>query len=211
MALLAFVLEPLAAQSPESILERSPYSQEEQQQIRLIFEYAGEIDLPIDLLTPRLVEGIAKRVSAGRLVTALELEVTRLVTVRELLEDVEADELLADDAIWARAANLLAIDVDGSTVQTLALASHASDPASFRPASALLVSLIDWGVEEGAATALATASAASALDPDEYPVVLDLLIAGRARRFEVDEMTEALLDALPEVRSSRELRRRVPW
>lgn len=208
--LLVLVSWSARAYSLASLLDQATFSQPERDEVVEVFETAGEAGIREELLLPRLAEGIAKRVPAARIAARLRSEVIQLLEAKSLLMEVEARELLESDAIWARAANLLDAGVGEESVQALAIAAVAR-PETFRPASALLVSMIEWGLDEPDAAAVAAATVASELDTSEYPVVLDLLIEGRVRRAEVDEMVRLLLEELPEAESTRELRRSLRW
>lgn len=197
-------------QSLDSLLDRAPFTPEAEEEIVRIFEVAKEARVPEELLRPRLAEGIAKRVPAGRIVTALTGEVTALLEARSLLLEVDAEALLADTAAWARTANLMTTEVSDKSIQLLAVACSERTEA-YRPAGTLLLSMLEWGLEEQDAVALTLGSVASGLDPDDYPVVLDVLIRGRLRRAEISDMVDVLKDLLPEVDSPRELHRSVRW
>lgn len=211
LAALFFLSGALApAQSLDSVLADTSFTPDEQTQIETVFDLAREAGVPDELLLPRLTEGIAKRVPADRLADALEGEVSSLLEVRLLLAEVEAEELLEDAMNWARTAILLKADVEESAVQVLASAAI-EHHQNYRPASTLMMSLIDWGLDHQRAAALAGATVSSQIDPDQYPVVLDVLIRGRLRRVDLDEMVEALLETLPTVASTRELIRATRW
>lgn len=208
LLLLVIAGAPVAAQSLDDLLDRSAFSATDRQEIVELFATADAARVPEDLLLPRLAEGVAKRVPPARILAALRNEVRSLLDARAFLREIDADLLLDDAASWARTANLLDADIDEDAVALLARAA-AQRPRSFRPASALLVSLLEWGVQETDATALAAAAVGSAIDPSDYPVVVDILAEGRIQRIDVASIVERLLEKLPEARSARSLRRSV--
>jgi hypothetical protein len=195
------------ADTLHSVLGRSGYGSPDQNAIRQLFAEADEAGVPEELLLPRLAEGVAKRVPAARLREALRLHVDGLLVARELLIEAGAHSISAEPASWARAANLLNAGMSSASIRELAAAASETRLESFRPASALLVSLIDWGLAEAAALRLAVAVTRSVLAPDEYAMVIDLLVEGRTRRVDPEEMAERLIQLLPRIRSANDLRR----
>jgi hypothetical protein len=208
--LLVIAGDTAFAQSLDSVLERSSFSESERAQIHELFATAEQAGIPEDLLLPRLAEGIAKKVPAQRIAATLRREIADLVEARSVLVAVEAEELVAEAATWARAANLLDAGLGEESIRSLAIAA-VPRTQTFRPASTLLVSLMEWGLSEIDATALAAAAASSELAPEAYAVVLDLLIEGRVQRLDLRETVQSLLDQIPNASSARELRRAVPW
>lgn len=196
------------AQDLDSVLARASYSQPERAAIRRRIELAEARGIDPELLLPRVAEGVAKRAPAELLEEAVASEITRLEAARDLIVESDAAGLVADRPSWLRAANLLDAGFRSETVRRLARAS-ADRIEAFRPGSLLLTLLTEWGLDETAAATLAAATIDSRLATEEFPGLLDLLIAGRARRITPADMTRRLLDALPHVRNLRGLRRAV--
>lgn len=199
---------PAGAQSLDELLERGVFSRADREEVAELFASAEAAGVPEDLLLPRLAEGVAKRVPSARILAALRGEVSSLLDARAFLREIDADRLLDNMASWARTAHLLDAEIDEDAVAVLARTA-ADRPEAFRPASALLVSLVDWGLQETEATALAAAAVVSGIDPSDYPVVVDILAEGRIQRIDVADTVERLLETLPEATSARSLRRSV--
>lgn len=205
--LLAAVL-PLRAQSLESVLSRSRFSPEVQGEISRQFREAGRHGIPVELLLPRLEEGIAKKVTAGRLLAALEREQDLLLQARGLLLGLDGGErLLEDRASWERAANLLAGGYSAGEVAELARTglSRAED---FRPAASLYVSLRGWGLSSGQALELVRGLLASPISGERFPGIMEILIEGRRLRLPPETLIRRLVEQLPEARTIEELRRK---
>lgn len=196
------------AEDLDSLLERSRYSVEEREEFAELFADSEAAGIPNELLTLRLAEGIAKRVPAARVRAVLQGEIAQLLTARTLLLEAEAELLLVDPSTWARAANLLDAGITPESVERLARGS-ADRLEAFRPASMLLVSLVEWGLEEPQAAELCASIASSLIHPEEFPVILDVLIEGRLNRVGPEEMAQRILEVLPDVQSARELHRSV--
>ena len=208
LLLLLVVGTPLAAQSLDELVERGSFSPEQREEVADLFADAEAAGVPTELLLPRLAEGLAKRVPSARILAALRDRVSSLLDARVFLREIDAYGLLADPASWARTANLLDAQLDEGAVAVVARAA-AERPATFRPATALLASLVEWGLDETEATALSAATAVSDIDPADYPVVVDILAEGRVLRIDVADIVERLLETLPEATSARSLRRSV--
>ncbi len=210
-ALAVFLLVailPLRAQNLESVLSRSRYSPEVQGEISRQFREAGRHGIPVELLLPRLEEGIAKKVSAGRLLAALVREQDLLLQARGLLSGLDGGErLLQDQASWARAENLLAGGYSGDEVAELARASL-SRAGDFRPAASLYASLRGWGLSSGQALELVRGLLASPLSGERFPGIMEILIAGRRLRLPPETLIRRLLEQLPEARTIEELRQK---
>ncbi|MFW5689443.1 MAG: hypothetical protein ACOC1U_07720 [Spirochaetota bacterium] len=209
-ALLLVLLAPVLTfpQSIGSMLDRAGFSPANREAIQAVIDLAEEEDVPRELLVPRLAEGIAKRVPPERIARAMRGELAGLVAARRMLVEIGAGSLLDDQAVWARTANLLDARVRDESIAAIARAA-VEEPEAFRPATALLVSLTDWGLEDADAASLAVAAIASGLEGGSFPVVLELLIETRAARREIPEMVELLREALPNASSARSLRRAV--
>ena len=206
MALLMAGSRVAVGQSLDSLLERSSFSERERTEVINAVERAVEARVPVELLLPRVAEAIAKRVSVDGIVASVERDRAMFVESRRLLLDVGAGELVSNHATWARTANLLRAGVPAFAVQRLA-GAVSTRPELFRPASILLVSLYDWGISADDAADLASATTQSVLSPEQYPIVLDLLIGARSRRIPLRDAVELLIDSLPVATSLREIRR----
>lgn len=206
-AVLLVAAQPALAESVEQVLEASGYSTSHSNAIGAIFEEARREGVPTELLLPRLQEGLAKRVPASRVAQALEADLGNLIRARSVLNEVPGGNRFLDDSgRWARAANLLAAGRRESEVKALATAS-ASRPEAFRPASALYVSVIHWGLDEPAALALVQAAVDSSLSTSAFPGIAELIAEGRRKRIRPSQLVERLVVGLGQSANLEELRR----
>lgn len=204
---LAAVL-PLAGQSPEGVLSRSRYSPAEREEVGRLFREAERQEIPVELLLPRLEEGIAKKVPAGRLLAALRREQDLLLEARSLLLELEGGVKLAEDrASWARTANLLAAGYGRGEVRELAGASLARI-GDFRAAAALYVSLRGWGLPSGPALDITRELLASPIPGERFPGIMELFVEGRRLRLPPEILSQRLLQYLPEAKTVEELRQK---
>ena len=210
-ALIVFFLAavlPLSGQSLEGVLSRSRYSLEERTVIRGQLLEAERQGIPIELLLPRLEEGVAKKAPLDRLLAALSRERELLLLARGLLMELEGGAKLAEDrACWARAANLLAGGYDGAEVRELARASLAR-PQDFRPAASLYVSLRGWGLPSSQGLDIVRLLLASPIPGRRFAGIMELFIEGRRLRLPPDVLSRRLLEQLPEVKTIEELRQK---
>jgi hypothetical protein len=205
---LLLAILPLRAQSLEGVLSRSRYSPQVQAEISGEFREAEKQGIPLELLLPRLEEGIAKKVSSGRLLAALQREQDLLLQARGLLLGLDGgSRLLEDQASWARAANLLAGGYSAGEVAELARSSL-SRAEDFRPATSLYVSLRGWGLASGQALELVRGLLASSISGERFPGIMEILIEGRRLRIAPETLVRRLLEQLPEARTIEELRQR---
>ncbi len=210
-AVISFVLAAawLSAEDLESALLRSRYPAETREEIRSIFAAARREGIPEPLMLPRLEEGMAKRVSPGLLLSVLRREREGLLEARRLLLSVEGGKaLLADPASWARTANLLAGSWSPGVVRALASASR-TRPEGYRDATSLYVSLVEWGLDAEVSLQLVRSLLISSLPAESFPGVLDLLIEGRRRRIDPEELAARIQGQLERVDSLRGLEERI--
>ena len=196
---------PIYAQSVESALERSGYSQTHRNSIISFFAEAEQSEIPTDLLLPKLEEGIAKGIPAPRVLGALMKEVDNLLRTRALmLRSEEGRRLLADPASWARAANLLSVGVGEDEIEQL-IALCGARIQGFRPASYLYVAVVEWGLPGDTSLDLIGALLSSSIPPDSYMGIMDLLTIGRRRRIAPEELVQRIQQHLGRAKSIKEL------
>jgi hypothetical protein len=196
---------PIGAQSVESALARSRYSEAQKDTIIHLFTQAEDSGIPAGLLLPKLEEGIAKGVPASRMVQALRRELQHLEQARALLLQSSAEKYwLSDTAFWARTANLVAVGVsDGEIERLIELCTR--HPEGYRPATYLYVAIQDWGLDREPAFDLIGSLLASSIPPDSYMGVLDLLAGGRRRRIPPEELVQRIRENLEHVTSIKDL------
>jgi len=196
---------PVCAQSVESALNRSGYSQDHKDTIIIFFAEVEESDIPADLLVPKLEEGIAKGIPASRVLGALRREAENLGRARALmLRSEEGKRLLADPASWARTANLVAVGASTEEIEELiALCNRRSE--CFRPATYLYVAALQWGLASETALDLIGAVVVSSIPPDSYMGVMDLLAGGRRRRIPPEQLVPRIQRHLEHANSIKEL------
>ena len=196
---------PICAQSVESALARSGYSEAQKDSIVTFFEETEDSDIPAELLLPKLEEGIAKGIPAPRVLGALRREAENLRRTRALMLRSDGGELLlADPASWARTANLLAVGVPEEEIgELIALCNRRIE--GFRPATYLYVAVLEWGLAREPALDLIGALLASSIPPENYMGVMDLLASGRRRRIAPEELVQRIQRHLDHVNSIKEL------
>jgi hypothetical protein len=196
---------PVSAQSVESALARSGYSQRHKDSIVAFFAEMKDADIPDALLLPKLEEGIAKGIPAPRVLGALMKEAGHLRRSRALmLRSQEGKLLLADPATWARTANLLAVGVSEEEIQEL-IALCSSRTEGYRPATYLYVAVLQWGLARMSALDLIDALLASSIPPESYMGLMDLLAGGRRRRIAPEELVQRIRLHLEHAESLKEL------
>ena len=190
-------------------LEESRYNPTERKEIEEVFSKAADSGIGVELLLPRVREAEAKQVAAGRLITALQLEIKRLEDAREILLETGTYEiLLFDNAGWERTANLIAWKATRKEIQTLA-AACAESVNIYLKTSYLFTSLVEWGLERELSLDLVTAVAGSKIDAEEYPGIIELLIGGRRLKMRPFDIAQRMIETLPDVDNLRQLRRKV--
>ena len=195
-----------ADQGLSDLLDRSGFDAETASEVRELVSEASSAGVPEELLLPRLQEGIAKRVPPRRILRALEDDLATLLSARSVLRGVEGGNRILDEtARWARAANFLAAGRSEEELGKVAAASS-SRPESFRQATVLYVSLLDWGLETASVVEIVEAAVDSNLKPEEFSGIPELFALARRQRVRPERMVGRLVAALPRADSLRELR-----
>lgn len=193
-------------QDISTLLDRSEFDAQSVSAVRELFSEADSAGVPRELLLPRLQEGIAKGVPSHRILNALEEDLGTLLSARSVMEGVSGGRrILADSARWARAANFLAAGRTEEELRQVAAAAS-SRPESFRQATVLYVSLLEWGLETGDVVEIVAAAVDSRLEPEEFSGIPELFALGRRQRLRPERMVSRLIAALPRADSLRELR-----
>jgi hypothetical protein len=162
-------------------------------------------DIPTALLLPKLEEGIAKGISAPRVLGALEREAENLRRTRALmLRSQGGQALLADPASWARTANLMVMGVSEEEIEEL-IVLCAPRIEGYRPATYLYVAVLEWGLAKRSAFDLLEALLVSTIPPDSYMGIMDLLAGGRRRRIAPEELAQRIQQHLEHAISIKEL------
>lgn len=204
--LLTATLAFAADQGLSDLLDRSDFDTETASEVRELFSEASSAGVPEELLLPRLQEGIAKRIPPRRILRAIEDNLATLLSARAVLRGVEGGNRILDEtARWARAANFLAAGRSEKELRKVAAAS-ASRPESFRQATVLYVSLLDWGLETASVVEIVEAAVDSNLKPEEFSGIPELFALARRQRVRPERMVGRLVAALPRADSLRELR-----
>ena len=216
---LAFMLLFSAVISPrmgygetlESLLEKSGYPAAQRERVVSLFDRASGEGIPEDLLSPKLEEGIAKKVPVNRLLHALESEWKLLKNAEQILSasGIPRGRFSQEDrASWSRTANLLATGVAAGVIRRIAEACN-QRWSDYRPTTYLYASLMKWGSKQDDALDLVCAAAESSLPSSQFPAVLDLLVRARRQRIKPEEITWRIIDYLKENKSLKELEREV--
>jgi len=190
-------------------LEESRYNESEKNKIEQLFLSAADSGIEVELLLPRVREADAKRVSADRLISALRIEIERLHAARNILIEIDDNNvLLLDNAAWQRTANLIAWQAREEEIVVLA-GVCAEDVDKYLKASYLFTSLVEWGLERNLSLDLVSAVAGSKIGYADYPGIIELLIGGRKLKMRPLDTAEGIIDALDGVDNIRQLRRKV--
>ena len=207
LLLLLFASQSVSAQdSLKQLLDSSGYPADTKQGISALFEEAARREVPRELILPRLQEGIAKNVPPGRVVAALQRDLSNLLEARKLLLEIDnGDRIQKNLGRWARAANLIAAGRSPQEVRALA-ESSVPRPEAFREATVLYVSLTKWGLSRELALRVVQAAVDSRLSADELPGIAELFAVARQRRIRPERMVERIVVALAEAGSLRRLR-----
>ena len=203
--LFLFVGSLGSAQTVDSVLGKSPYSESQKNEITAFFTRMEHAGIPSELLVPKLQEGIAKRVAAHRVLAVLETEAQNLGEARTLLLHMEGGQaVLSDRASWARTANLLSGGIPRDEIEALVDLCVAR-VGSYRPATYLYVALSEWGLDGQRASELIAALLTSSIPPDRYMGVMDLLVTGRRRRIAAEELVRRIQEHVGQVTRLEEL------
>ena len=141
LIILPGVIAPLGAfgeKGVDAVLSSSRFPARDRERISEVFAAAHAEGIAEEMLRSRLEEGIAKRVAAPLLLSALRRDVSFLQSARAtLLEVAGGAALLLDNASWSRAADLLSW---GASPDNLARLAHsgASRPELFKATTYLL-------------------------------------------------------------------------
>jgi hypothetical protein len=209
LASIGFLLVGIPLLSADPVLEtleRGSFTAGEQQSLLTAFENARREDVPTRFLLPRLQEGVSKNIDARRLRRALDADLTAYLAAREIARAVPGgDEVIADDARWARAATIMATGRSREELEAL-VAATVDFPERFRPATALYVSLAEWGLSTEDSLAIVRAAVVSRIRPENYPGIAELFAVARRERVRPDRMAERIVEGLARVDSLRTLR-----
>lgn len=205
-ALLALAAASVFADPLDDALARSSYAAADRQQIAVMLRAAAGRGIPLELMLPRLQEGMAKRAPAAAVREVLDREIGALERARALLAGLQpSNELAAQPRAWQRAATLLAWGASAEEVVALAVASSGG-LERFVQSGSLLVSLVQWGLERAAAGQVSVAAAASSLPPGDLAGIAALFSAGRRQKRDPVELARAIINELPRAKSMRQLR-----
>lgn len=206
------------ADNLNELFARSKYNTSQKEEIRELFQEAHKEGIPEELLFPRLVEGVAKKASAAKVLKALRQNLLNLKEARSILLAISGGEvLLENESSWLRTANLLAGRVPAEEIKVIAEACLMR-PEDYRHASYLHVSLVDWGLERDVSLDLIKTILDSTLPGESFAGIPDLLAEGRRLRIASDEMVLRLKEELianegkegiPRAKNLEDLRERI--
>ncbi len=209
-SLLLLCVRPLRADDAlASLLRQAPFAESEKQALAAVFSQAREQGVPETFLLPRLEEGLAKRVPAGKLVPVLRRQLESLSRARAVLSAADPKASPESQAAsWQRAALLLEKGVPESAVAALARASVDRRP-DFRAATELYLALVSWGLDSPSALKVVVAVLASRLQADDFGSVAALFPKGRVRYLSPHALADRIVRALPEAETAKDLENRV--
>ena len=199
----------VGADNLSDVLERSNFNESQKQDVQALFSDCREAGVPDRLLLPRLEEGVAKRVTAARVLSVLRQNLDTLVEARSILTDTPGGaSLLADDSSWLRTANLLASGLDAEEIGQIAASSRLRQK-DYREATSLYVSLLEWGLSRADAMNLVQSLLSSSVAGEDFAMVTELLAAGRRLRIPPEELIRRIEAELPTVDSVEQLQDRI--
>lgn len=197
------------AESLADVLDRSSYSTSQKEAVRELFQGAREDEIPEEMLLPRLAEGVAKRVPAGKVLSVLQQNLIKLREARSILLGVSGGAVLVEkQSSWLRTANLLAGSVPAEEIREIAEACVLRQE-DYREATFLLVSLTDWGLNRRASLDLVKTFLDSSIPGESFAGVLELLAAGRRLRIPPEKLITRIREELPRVETLEELQERI--
>ena len=198
-----------AENSEEDLLRGSGYSRQEQKMLQNALDKGEEQGIDRTMLYPRIKEAKSKKVSAERLLSALENEIKRLVSAEIILsQSSEGKRLLKTRASWQRTANLLSWGAEKKEIQII-IRACGTRPENYKQATILFVSLVSWGLDRRTALDLTEAAAMSDLSGGDFPGIQELLVRGRGKSIPPRDLALEIIKALPEIADFTSLRERI--
>lgn len=206
--LMAGALESFGG-NVDSLLSKTSYSETQKKMISDLFSEALSEDVPVELLLPRLEEGIAKRVSGNLLLKVLQADFCRLKEARAIiLETIEGMDINRETGVWARTANLLAKDISAEELKALVYSSRLRWQ-DYREATSLYVSLLKWGLDRESALAVTEALLAASIPRESFKGLIDIFVKGRRLRISPEELCGRIIGQIGRVDSLENLERRI--
>jgi len=200
---------PVSIDEVSDMLETRGMEREESARILEACREAEDRDVPLSMLTPRIREGLAKKIPSPRVAKALQDETEDLSMARSVIRQVSgAGHFLEHHHLWQRTANLLAADISPGIIRAL-IELSAAEPDIYQPASALYAALSEWGLTEDEAMRVVRAAAASSLALDEYSQIPSLFSRARREYISPDEIAQRIVSELPQVKTTKQLEKRV--
>lgn len=179
------------------------------------FESQG---VPPSVLIPRVEEGIAKHIPAGRIQSVIEREGSAYIEARSIITQVvseqEAQTLTRNLSLWTRTATLLLQGVENRrAAELLSLFSGPGQTENrwerYRYGTLLYTALIDWGLSDSESFRIISAVAASDIPAGDYKGVMDILLSSSRYRVSVPEMIERIEQVSSQVSSIEQMSIRV--
>lgn len=197
------------AEGLEDVLAGSTYNTLQKEAVRELFRGALKDEIPEELLLPRLAEGVAMRVPAGKVLKVLGQNLINLREARSILIGVSGGAaLLENRSSWLRTSNLLAGGVPLEEIREIAEACRLRQE-EYRQATYLHVSLLNWGLDRKDSMGLMKAFLESSIPGESFAGVLELLAAGRRLRIPPEELILRIKEELPRAGSLDELKERI--
>jgi hypothetical protein len=193
----------------ETILKQIECTTNEKASLEAIFNKTASLNIPLEMLLPKLKEGMAKKVPCIRLIAVLEQEINYLVESRSLLLVIDPGlPLSTEQAIWMRTSIMLAKGISSSVIKTIALASSGRWK-DYREATVLYLNLVQWGLPESLSLDTIKLILGSRLPGSDFPGILSIFIQGRKLYLSPDEIIKRIREAIPYVETILALKERV--
>ncbi len=217
--LLIVYYSPQAAwtQEPENnvlntvvaMMEKSGYSRSLMEIILIPCREAVDNGIPLDFIEPRIQEGLVKDISAQGIAKVVHNEIFLYSQSRTVIQNIQGAEIFIErHNLWSRTANLLSSGVSVSDIEKL-IKMTLSVPENYNQSTSLYISLTKWGLTETQSLQIVESVIGSSISSAEYSDLTSLFTKGRSSNIPPEKLISRIVDELPNVRTLRQLEKRV--
>ena len=191
------------------MMEKSGYSRSLMEIILIPCREAVENGIPLDFIEPRIQEGLTKKVPAQVIADAVHNEVSLYSQSRTIIQNIQGAEIFIEKHnLWSRTSSLLASGVSISDIEKL-IKMTLSVPENYNQSTILYISLTKWGLTETQSLQIVKAVLDSSISSSEYSDLTSLFTIGRRSNIPPEKLISRIEDELPNVRTLRQLEKRV--
>lgn len=192
-----------------SMMEKSGYSRSLMEIILIPCREAVDNGIPLDFIEPRVQEGLIKKVPAQVIAKAVHNEVFLYSRSRTIIHNIQGAEIFIEKHnLWSRTSSLLASGVSISDIEKL-IKMTLSVPENYNQSTILYISLTKWGLTETQSLQIVKAVLDSSISSSEYSDLTSLFTIGRRSNIPPEKLISRIEDELPNVRTLRQLEKRV--